>query len=69
MHKTEITLSTRSFTLSRGALKRLCEIVSKPMEGDPDADSAFILSAKQASVSAHSVEDLVNYPPASWGAS
>ena len=60
MHKTEITLSTRSFTLRRGALKRLCEIVSKPMEGDPDADSAFILSAKQASVSAHSVEDLMN---------
>ena len=64
MHKTEITLSPRSLTLSRNALKRLCEIVSKATEGDPDADSVFILSAKRASVSSHTVEDLMktNWP-------
>ena len=60
MDKTEITLPPRSLTLSRNALKRLCEIVSKAAEGDTDADSAFILSAKGASVSAQSVEGLMN---------
>ena len=60
MDKTEITLPPRSLTLSRNALKRLCEIVGKAAEGDPDADSAFILSAKGASVSAQSVEGLMN---------
>ena len=60
MHKTEIALSPRSLTLSRYALRRLCEIVSKVTEGDPDAESVFILSAKRASVSSHSIEDLMN---------
>ena len=60
MHKTEITLPPSSLTLSRSALRRLCEIVSKATEGDPDADSAFFLSAKRASVSSHSIEDLMN---------
>jgi len=60
MNKTEITLPPRSLTLGRNALKRLCEIVSKAIEGDPNADSAFILSAKQGSVSSYSVEDLMN---------
>ena len=60
MHKTEQTLSPRSLTLSRNALKHLCKIVSKATEGDPDADSAFILSAKEGSVSSYSVEDLMN---------
>jgi len=60
MHKTEITLPPRSLTLSRNALKRLCEIVSKATEGDPDAELVFILSAKGASVSSQSVEDLMN---------
>jgi len=60
MHKTEQTISPRSLTLSRSALKSLCEIVSKAADGDPEADSVFILSTKQDSVSAHSVEDLLN---------
>jgi len=60
MHKTEITLPPRSLTLSRNALKRLCEIVSKATEGDPDAELVFILSAKGASVSSQNVEDLMN---------
>jgi len=60
MDKTEITLSPRSLTLSRNALKRLCEIVSKATEDDPDAELVFILSAKGASVSAQSVDDLMN---------
>jgi len=60
MHKTEQTISPKSLTLSRNALKRLGEIVSKAAEGDPEADSVFILSAKQDSVSAHSIEDLLN---------
>ena len=60
MDKTEITLPPSSLTLSRSGLKRLCEIVSKAAEGDPDANSVFVLSTKQASVSAHSVEDLMN---------
>lgn len=60
MHKTEITLPPRSLTLNRNALKRLCEIISKATEGDPDADLVFILSAKGASVSSQSVEDLMS---------
>jgi hypothetical protein len=60
MRKTEITISPRSLTLSRNALKRLCEIAGKATEGDPDAESVFILSAKEASVSSHSIEDLMN---------
>lgn len=60
MDKTEITLPPRSLTLSRNALKRLCEIVSKATEGDSDADLAFILSAKGTSVSVQSVGDLMD---------
>ena len=60
MNKTEITLPPRSVTLNRGALKRLCEIVSKATEGDPDAESVFILSAKGASVSSQGVDDLMS---------
>ena len=60
MHKTEIALPSRSLTLNRNALKRLCEIVSKATEGDPDAESVFILSTKGASVSSQSVEDLLS---------
>ena len=60
MHKTEITLPPRSLTLNRNVLKRLCEIISKATEGDPDADLVFILSAKGASVSSQSVEDLMS---------
>ncbi len=60
MHKTEQTMSPKSLTLSRSALERLCQIVSKAAEGDPDAESVFILSTKQDSVSTHSVEDLMN---------
>ncbi len=60
MHKTEITLPPRSLTLNRNALKRFCEIISKATEGDPDAESVFILSAKGASVSSQSVEDLMS---------
>ena len=60
MDKTEITLQSKSLTLSRNALKRLCEIVSKAVEDDPDAELAFILSTKGASVSAQSVDDLMN---------
>ena len=58
MHKTDITLPPRSLTLNRSALKRLCEIVSEATKGDPDAESVFILSAKGASVSSQSIEDL-----------
>jgi len=60
MNKTEITLPPRSLTLNRNAFKRLCEIVSQATEGDPDAESVFILSAKGASVSSQNVEDLMN---------
>lgn len=60
MDKTEIILSPRSLTLSRNALKRLGEIVNQATEGDPEAESVFILSAGEASVSAHSIEDLMN---------
>lgn len=60
MQKTEVTLSPRSLTLSRSALKRLCQIVSKAKEGDPDAESVFVLSAKRGSVSSHNVDDLMN---------
>ena len=60
MDKTEIILPSKSLTLSRNALKRLCEIVSRAAEDDPDADLVFILSAKGASVSAQSVDGLMN---------
>ena len=60
LHKTEVNLSPRSLTLSRYALKRLCEIVSKATESDPEANLLFILSAKRAYVSSQSIEDLMN---------
>lgn len=59
MNKTEITLPPKSVTLNRNALRRLCEITSQAAADDPDADLAFMLSSRRASVSSQSIDDLM----------
>lgn len=60
MNKTEITVPPKSITLNRDALRRLCEIASHAADDDPDADLAYMLSSKGASVSSQSIDDLMS---------